>query len=185
MSRYYEGDGDEDFNNQWELWRANADRALKGKRGRKVLAELREALLNLPEKKLINSALCTVNPEPRHRAFLTPHGYKVGQFADGLLDEIVTEQGEGVCAVGAFLWWRKVKAGADPVEAFDQLPTLTEDDGGIEETAGYAAREAGIVYSLAWDLAYRNDETYQSATPEERYQQFMEWLDRELGLVAS
>lgn len=182
MSRYGDSDHDENFPNEGALWRANAERALKGRRGRKVLAELREALLNLPTKRLISSALCTVNPAPRHR--MKPgedermNGYR---FADGLLDELVAEQGEGVCAVGAYLWWRKVKAGADPVEAFDSLPTLTEEDGGLENTAWLARQEASMVYSLAWDLAYRNDETFGALSPERRYQTFLDWIDNELG----
>ena len=33
MSRYYDGDDEEGFPNQYALWQANHDRALKGKRG--------------------------------------------------------------------------------------------------------------------------------------------------------
>jgi hypothetical protein len=48
MSRFYDDGYDEDFPNQAALWQANAQRALTGKRGRKALAELRDALLALP-----------------------------------------------------------------------------------------------------------------------------------------
>jgi hypothetical protein len=179
MSRYYDdGDYDESFPNQGELWAANAHRALKGKRGRKVLAELREALLALPEKRLIASAMCTVAPDKRRSEIANDaYGYGRQEF-----DDVVSEQGEGVCAVGAFLWWRKVKAGADPAAAFDDLPMIFGDeDDGITQTANTAKREANVVFSLAWELAYRNDETYSAKTPEQRHEAFLSWIDEELG----
>lgn len=189
MSRYYDGDYDEfaeDFPNQDAFWRANAERALKGKRGRRVLAELREALANLPEQRLISRALCTVNPDGRAPAphpDAERHGWRNWAAED--FAEMVEEQGGGgVCAVGALLWWRKVKAGADPVEAFDQLPTLADFDGGdLSTTAALAASEANVVYSLAWQLAYRNDETFESCTPEERHRLFLAWLDEQLAVA--
>jgi hypothetical protein len=127
MSRYDRDcfDYDEPFPNAGVLYAANAERALKGKRGRKVLAELREAL-----------------------------------------------------------WYRKVvKDGLSPEEAFDALPTLDTDEGGLEATAE-VAKEAGIVYSLAWQLAYRNDEMFDGMSPEERYDAFLAWLDQELATPA-
>jgi hypothetical protein len=188
MSRYYDGDGDADpnFQNEWQFWQANARRALKGKRGRRVLAELREALANLPDKRLISRALCTANParrEPPVRVIDLPWEEKpyVDDSARREFAELVEDQGEGVCAVGALLWWRKVKAGADPVEAFDQLPTLADWDAGLEQTADLAKAEAGVVWPLAWQLAYHNDETFEGCTPEERYEKFMAWLEGELA----
>lgn len=183
MSRYYDCDyEDEDFPNQWAFYQKNAQAALKGKRGRKVLAELREALQALPEQRLISSALCTVDHERRGRAYV--HRLDNGAVVDWgrrELDELVTEEGEGVCAVGALLWWRKVKAGVESVAAFEQLPTLMADDGGIEATAQRAADEAHVVYSLAWQLAYKNDETFEDMTPEQRHAAFIAWIDGELA----
>src|SRR5689334_6305207 len=50
----FNGEGyDEDYNNQWELWEANTLRHMRGAAGQAVLRELREALLALPERKLI------------------------------------------------------------------------------------------------------------------------------------
>lgn len=184
MSRYNEGDGDEDFNNQWAFYTANARRALKGKRGRKVLAELREALLALPEKRLIASAMCTVDVE-RRKAEHPDYEYDgrtIPNYTRESIEELVAEQGEGVCAVGAYLWHRNVKAGMDPAEAFAQLPTLPGDESDLSETAGLA-RSAGVVFGLAWELAYRNDETFESSTPEERWVKFIAWIDAELGAV--
>lgn len=190
MSRYYDGDYDADpnFQNEWHFWQANARRALKGRRGRRVLAELREALSNLPDKRLISRALCTVNAERRSPAVREIDFGDGEAFTDDSdlreFGEVVDEQGQGVCAVGALLWWRKVKAGADPVEAFDQLPTLGDWDHGLEATADLARAEADVVFPLAWQLAYRNDETFEACTPEERYEKFMAWLDTELASAA-
>src|ERR1700733_1709773 len=70
MSRFSDDDNDE-YSPEAILfqgrWYNNARRALRGKRGRKALAELREALLALPEPRLISSALCTVGGTARVR----------------------------------------------------------------------------------------------------------------------
>jgi|SRR5581483_10401097 len=177
MSRFGGCDDYEEwFPNAGALWQANVRRALKGKRGRKALTELREALLALPEKRLISGALCTVGGlEAR-----TPERDTYGWYKDELETKI-EEEGTGVCAIGAFLWHKKVKAGTDPQVAFEELPTLLDIDGGDYETA-QAGRDAGLAFTLAWALAYRNDETYEAMTPEERYESFMKWLDEELEI---
>lgn len=176
MSRYDDNFDGEDFPNQVALYRANVERALKGKRGRQALRDLRDALLALPEPRLIEGALCTVNPAKRAEA----HG---GMFRDSMTEELA-EKGEGVCAIGAYLWHRKVKAGVDPAEAFDSLPTLEDSNYELHDTATLARHEAGMAYPLAWDLAYRNDETYRRMTPEERYTAFLAWIEAELGETA-
>lgn len=51
MSRV-DSDGCQDFPGQLELYRANTERAIKGKRGQAFLRELEAALLALPEKRL-------------------------------------------------------------------------------------------------------------------------------------
>jgi hypothetical protein len=207
MSRFTDYDNDDE---NWALnmgrWRHNARAALKGKRGRKALAELREALMALPEHRLIDSAVCTVGgvdgrlPEltdadvARYRAEYAGRGAGeyAGRWAEGRrqdraeererLTETIRKQGEGVCAVGAYLWYRKVKAGADPAEAFGTVPTVFEPDGhdALEETADLG-RDAGLTFTLAWELAYKNDETFGRMTPEERHAAFVAWIDAELA----
>jgi len=175
VSRCDDDDYEESFPNEAALWRANAQRALKGKRGRQALRDLREALLALPEPRLIEGALCTVNPGKRAAASYLP-----GPSRDMLARDLA-EHGEGVCAIGALLWHRRVKAGMDPAEAFDSLPTLSDDNHGLDDTASLAARDAGLVYSLASNLAYKNDETFGGKSPEGRYTAFLAWIDAELG----
>lgn len=167
-------DAESDYNNAGDLWQANVRRALGGRRGRKALTELREALLALPEKRLIAGALCLVGGADR------PDERIDDKWARQEVEYKVEQQGEGVCAIGAFLWHRKVKAGADPQAAFDELPTLLDVYDGGMETAD-AGKAAGLTFTLAWDLAYRNDELLEAATPEERYEKFLAWIDGELA----
>jgi hypothetical protein len=176
VSRFGDYDYEEpEYMNAGELWAANARRALKGKRGQKALAELREALLALPEKRLIAGALCTVGGAEHPEIRDTTHAWRRGDIADKLASE-----GEGVCAIGAYLWFKKVKAGADPQAAFLELPLLLDTDSGPWETAE-AGQRAGLAYVLAYELAYKNDETFEGMTPEHRYEAFMAWLDEQLG----
>ena len=173
MSRfddYYDG---EDFPNQAALWYANVQRALGGKRGKKALAELREALLALPEKRLIAGALCTVGGVERRAA---DHG----KWYQEDFSAKIESDGEGVCAIGAYLWFKKVKAGADPRTAFDDLPTLLDVDGDSDYQTAEHGRAAGLTFTLAQTLAYRNDEAFEGMTPEQRYDAFMGWLDGQL-----
>lgn len=176
MSRFGD-DADYDYDPvRQRLWDANYERALKGKRGRKALTDLRAALLALPERKLIDGALCTVNPGRRHP------GDRITRFE---FEELIEDKGPGVCAVGALLWHRKVKAGMDPAEAFDSLPTMPDYDSDLLDTAQLAVREAGLAFPLAWMLAYRNDEMLDGQTPEERYEAFLAWIDAELAETAA
>jgi hypothetical protein len=195
VSRYIEGDFDDE---NWALdmgrWQHNSRAVLKGKRGQKALRELREALMALPEHRLIEGAVCTVGAEQRHAGHVAeavrswerqdPQWRGKGPWMDEVeeFDRQVQRSGEGVCAVGALLWHRKVKAGADPAEAFATLPDLPDEGSdGLHETAKLAKQEAGLVYTLAWELAYRNDETFAKKTPEERWEAFVAWIDEQLA----
>ena len=215
MSRYrdcddYEGEPEQIL--AQGRWEHNARVALKGKRGRKALADLREALLALPQKRLITSAVCTVGgsariPEVTEAEIDQAHAqrealgftnwgntsaYRRNARAQELredrqdqrdkITDIARVQGEGVCAVGALLWHQKVKAGMDPAEAFASLPTVAGDDDAdpMTETADLG-KQAGLTFTLAWELAYRNDETYDLKSPEDRYTAFLAWIDRELA----
>jgi hypothetical protein len=179
MSRFDDYDYDEpEYPNSGELWAANVQRALSGKRGKKALAEMREALRALPEKRLIEGALCTVGGVDARATSTDPYGYYRTE-----LEEKIKADGEGVCAIGAYLWYRKVKAGTDPQAAFEALPTYldTEGEGGWQ--TAQAGKAAGLTFTLAWTLAQRNDMTFGSMTPEQRYEAFMKWLDDQLEEV--
>lgn len=156
MSRF--GDGDSDAM-PLALFRGNVERALKGKRGQRALREMREALLALPEKALIEGALCDV-----------------------AYDENDKPVAIGFCAVGAFAFYKRARAGQPVEEALEALASYPEDEdeqGTIEE-----GRKRGLVYCLAWELAWMNDEGLgqwqHSLTPEERYAKYLAWVESQI-----
>lgn len=183
MSRFGEGDGDEDFNNQWALWENRAHLALRGRRGKKALAELREALEALPEKRLISGALCTIGIGSRLEAMPAEDRGRWELEEKVVLIEQSGEP-EGVCAMGAMAWHRKVKAGMDPDEAFASLPVIPDTNyGSASATARLGRDELGLAYSLAWTIAEQNDSEYGfgELTPEQRFVAFIGWIDKELA----
>lgn len=73
MSRISYSD-EEDYPGQFDLWQANCDRSIEGKKGQAALRELEQALLELPEKKLIGHKLqdegggvCAIGAVVKHR----------------------------------------------------------------------------------------------------------------------
>ena len=191
MSRGGDYDYEEDFPNQAEFWQHNAQRAIKGKRGKKALAELREALLMLPEKRLIEGAVSTASLKARYenepdqvmrmnwstkQEELEPNYRKRDALAK------CEEEGIGVCAVGAYLLRKRVlELGETVEEAMANLPSLADvEDHDIYSTVA-AGEKAGLSSYVAWILADRNDEMYGELTPEERYERFLAWLDEELA----
>jgi hypothetical protein len=168
VSRFDYDEYHQDFENQGAFWGQALKRALEGKRGKQALADLREALLALPAPRLISSAVCTVGKDTDPES-----GY-------GEAHALIEREGEGVCAVGAYAWHKMVKGGMDPAEAFAALPMLPAYDHSSWETAELG-RHYGLRLTLATELAYRNDESFQSLTPEERYTAFLEWIDKQLA----
>ena len=216
MSRFRDG-YDDDYEPEAVLargrWEHNARRALKSARGRKALAEIRQALLALPDKRLIEGALCTVGGPGRvpgvtdaeidarvdkmqETGMWNTRYHSRDTIAGSMQSDREKErdavagsvrgQGCGVCVNGALLWHQLVKTGLTPDEAFASLPsvTTTGTSDPMEETALIAERDAGIAYTLAWELAYKNDQTFGAMTPEERWQAFMDWISAELGETA-
>ena len=215
MSRYsdyddYEGEPEQIL--AQGRWEHNARVALKGKRGRKALRDLREALMALPEHRLISGALCTVGGVDARLPLMTdadiereaarcanPDSGEVDEAArniahsaavtraderHALREAIDRDGGEGVCAIGAYAWHKLVRGGMAPAEAFAALPTVHDNDpdgGDLMGETAEAGRAAGLVFTLAWELAYRNDETYDHITPEERWTAFVAWIDQELA----
>jgi len=143
-----------------ELFRANVDRAIKGKRGQKVLRELREALLALPEKKLVQNALCVAH-----------------------LDDDDNWVPGGFCAVGALSRFRRLKAG-EPLEKIVEALRQDPEEGDYEYETVAEGRRLGIVECLAFELAYVNDDGLdqwrKEITDEERYARYLAWLDEHI-----
>lgn len=65
---------EEDHPGQFDLWQANCRRSLQGKRGKAELIQLRDALLALPDKRLIHGSLidedgelCAIGAYAKHK----------------------------------------------------------------------------------------------------------------------
>lgn len=200
MSRFGEGDGEE-FAGQYELWEANARRALGGKRGQAALRDLESALVELPSKRLISGHLahrgevCAIGALVAHRRAAN------GEDRDVVLRELASAA-PALCECGHSelehlglvghctgcdvaskrtreMW---AKADREPDEAWLArwqsceafVVTGESDDYGLVTVE--AAQTVGVSYVMAWEIAWANDERYQSCTPEERYEKTLAWV---------
>lgn len=189
MSRVSEYDGEEGMPEA--MWEHNVRLALAGKRGQAALWNLRAALLALPEKRLIANALRTVGLDPAAEAwgdlepspglYSLPRRQHILDSLTGEYSELLKAQGEGVCAVGAYCWWMKMRREhLSGDEAFAALPVLADFDAGIWQTVE-EGRKAGLTRTLAWVLADLNDESLGTLTPEDRYIYVLAWIERRLA----
>lgn len=178
MSRF-DDDGDGE-GMPWELWQTVVSNALGGKRGQAALAELEEALLALPEPKLIeghlaaDGAVCAVGAYVAHRQ-ARERGVPIAT--------VIAEVEETEC------WCGHERDAHGPtcsgIREWNGKPcTCTEfdaDDGeGIYDTT-HAGQQAGLPHTISWHLAYLNDETFGCMTPEQRYEKVLAWTRRALG----
>lgn len=158
MSRFnccdYDGEGPPP-----EFWQQAVRNAIRGRKGQAILRELREALLALPQPRLISGS--------------------------------VAYEGE-VCAIGALAASRLTKGPIKLTEWFvstgsreiGSLEELEERFGNwIDDEIGTVelGMSMGLTRALAWGISYENDEgTWNTETPEQKYQRVLAWVDREL-----
>lgn len=140
------------------LYQGRLAQALRGKRGQAVLRRLERALLELPEKRLIAG---------------WTHESAVRTDANG---DLVSAPG-AVCTLGALGWWNLREGGCDAERAFLELPELETDF----ETADWASATFDMAWTLAWEIAFQNDEICHSETPEERYEYMLRWVRGRIG----
>lgn len=164
MSRIEEGDCDDTASFLRSCaFMANAKRALEGKKGRAVLKELEEALVAMPVKRLISGVFADITVIPKG------DGKSLYQRIDG-----------EVCTMGCLLVHRKMtkqyqERGQALLEAVNEV-TCDPDDGGSEQIQ-QAATALDLVYPLAYELAYQNDEmSDHHETPEQRYERILKWV---------
>lgn len=137
-----------------ELWRANVDRALRGKRGQKALRELRDVLWALPEKRLIEGNLCEVTYDDEDRPTRV-------EF----------------CAVGALVFHKRVAAGEATEAVLVDMTRYNDEDEWFTVEQG---KDVGLTFTLAWELAQRNDETWGDLAPEVRYLKYLAWVESQI-----
>jgi hypothetical protein len=153
MSRFHYDDWDGEGAPP-EFYQQAAKNALQGRRGQIVLRELREALLALPQPRLIEGAF--------------------------------TREGE-VCALGALAGHRFEKGsplawGNELIASLPQLEARLGEDLEDEWITLDLGEAMGLKRSLAWAIAYENDEAYwHTETPEGRYSRILRWVESNLS----
>ena len=158
MSRFDDGDDPGDLESLLAQgrWMGRRKAVLNGRPGKAALAELEQVLLAMPHKRLIEGSLC---------------------------------DGTGVCANGAWLYRHWVDGGLSPREAWRKLKTEGKDryfgnsEGDeLDRTVAMTVKELGVTKTLAELVAYINDEEVWAATPERRYAQVLERVQRYMRL---
>lgn len=180
MSRF--SDGDEE-SIPWDLWETIVSNALGGRRGQHALADLESALLALPEQKLISGHLAAEGSVCAVGALVAA---KRAEQQGVDLPAIIEAMGAGVQC-----WCRHARdqhatGPCSGTNRYDGKPCscdayeLDEDSESAWDTAA-AGRDVGLAWTVAWHLAYLNDEQFSSATPEERFQKMLAWVRRAQG----
>lgn len=197
------GDYEEQFPGQGELWEANLRRAISGKRGQAALRDLEEALLEMPEKKIIRGKIadrrgqvCTVGLLALHRRT------RAGEDRTSVLAALAADYCECThdhhdhegetgrchrCAAVAEKWHRDRAEGKLEPWRERWEPTVCEKFVLAEDWAGVGdletaqvGKSVGIAFCLAWYLGYLNDETWYNDTDEERYDHLLEWVRKRI-----
>jgi hypothetical protein len=139
-------DGDEPYPNAGYLFGANVGRALQGKTGQKLLREIEEALLAMPEKKLWAYVVCEAGRVCTLGAVAVERAIKAGKSREEALSDLEKEA-------------KTLDHGDDVDKTFKYLKDLI----GIKQ------------HCLAWQIVFENDEMY-CKTPEERYAKMLNWI---------
>lgn len=187
MSRF---DFDDDEGIPYGLWEQMVSNALSGERGQAALAELEVALTALPHKRLVYGNLAADDTVCAVGAYVASERSKrLGipfQEAVAMLNRATQcscrhtyadHAGTGKCtAMSRTMAWdtREAKEGTCTCEEFKPEKEY------ISETVE-AGRGAGLKYTVAWHLAYLNDEQFEEMSPEERYEATLAWVQRAQG----
>lgn len=195
-------------------WEWNLEQAIKGKRGQKALRELEEALLSMPQRRLIASELATPSGEvcTLGCAVAARRVRSRGLTWDSAVRSLVAEdkswdgfeQATEDDPLGDYFAgeWFKVEYpdwhlwSFEAQQAPSRLPnrvsigrvTVREPaDDDVEDSTIAVGWEAGFVGTLAAQIGYVNDQEYKSQTPEERWKLMLKWVRSRLvpGMVLS
>lgn len=156
MSRFDSDDYDPQFPNEGELWEANLERHMRGAQGQRALRDLRDALLALPEKKLIHGRLadeqgyvCAVGAVALHRR---------------------SQKGDDPAAVLA-----EMAALLKPDERWGEI-----DAWEAEERTMNLGMSVGLKRCMAVTMSARNDGGWYAPsdeTPEQRFERVLAWVE--------
>lgn len=144
----FQGDGDEEFPGQWFLWEQALMRSVSGRKGQTALRDLRDALLSLPEKRLIAGRLADETG-----CVCTLGALALKRRVDG------GESREDVLASLA-----------------EMIPEGLYDEYEADMQTVHVGERAGVTRTMIADLAYRNDELFRE-TPEHRYERILRYVE--------
>lgn len=165
----------------YELWQANVSRALGGRRGQDALAAIEEALLALPEPRLIESHLaadggvCAIGALVAHKQAQS-EGVDIRQVIDAMSVRVAcwcghakeAHRAEGGCTGRR---WLDKPCNCDEFEPEVDDPWETVE----------AGQQAGLKMTLSWHMAQLNDERFGGISPEDRYREMLAWVRRAQG----
>jgi hypothetical protein len=140
-------EGDFDFPGQWGLWEEALWRAINGRRGQQVLRDLERALVDLPEKRLMQGGLSDGKDVCAVGAYVAQKRVDAGEDRDAVLQDMIVPVDEW----GDFDGWES------------------------EEKTISKGQRAGMQLTIIVAIAGRNDDLYD-ATPEERYERILGWV---------
>lgn len=143
-------EGDWDHPGQWALWEEALFRAVNGKRGQQVLRDLEQALLDLPEKSLMQGGLSDGEHVCAVGAYVAKKRVDAGEDRAEVLREMIVRP-----------------------DAWGYL-----DGWETEEKTIAKGRHAGMQLTLIVAVAGLNDDLY-SDTPEQRYEKVQKRIIRE------
>ncbi len=155
------GDGDDDTNLAMGRWMGRRKKVLEGKPGKEALADLREALLAMPHKRLIEGELCDGSDVCVIGAWIYRRWVDSGTTPRKAW-KALRSIGKGKEA-GEYAYW---------------------DNGSYEEwsrTIDIGHQELGITRTLAEVASEVNDEgAGYGCTPEVRYDKVLAWVEKRL-----
>lgn len=199
MSRFdFDGsDYEEMFPNQGALWHSNLTKAIKGRRGQRDLRTLEQALLELPQKRLIHGRLAKGNEVCAVAAYVVQRRVDKGEEREGVLAELRAavrvecevcwhyedQHGENGCQRCAELLAQGNQWHVNHGVCGEFVDSESTDDYG--DVTAQVGKRAGMTQTLAWQIGYMNDATFASLTPEGRYEAVLDWVREQLEPVAA
>lgn len=191
---------DESYPGQFNLWRANVNRSIAGRRGRAALLDLESALIAMSSKRLIGQKfidgdeVCAVGalvvtrlaatgrPEAEVKAQLAAdHTYcdRCNHQQSAHLDGQCTSCAKRDVALAAF--YEMYPSHRDEMcTAFVASETSVDDD--EEGDTEAEAIKVGVPDLVAWRLVELNDIELARDTPEERYAHVLQWVQQQLKM---
>lgn len=156
--RFEDYDGYDEDPWRSRLWAIDRDRALATRPGLAALIALRDALLGLPEKRLLLGQACVVPYDDNDEPDTTKPTF---------------------CAMGALLYYKRITHGEDPTKVVEELTEarFSAEDWGGEVVLNIAeeAKRLGVSKTLATEIQWVNDLTVGGETEEQRYERVLAW----------